>query len=580
MKYILIASLVVISFACKTSSKITKKDVSVEQIKKVQLSDTEKRKFDYFFYEASREKMKGNIEKTVMYLSECLKIDPTSSASMYELANILVNGNEVVKAQGLLERAILIEPNNIWYKLLLAQLYQQNQLGVKAIQLYEDIVETNPNNEEYLYGLAQIYAQNGKFDNAIDAYEKLEKLVGLNEVIIVEKEKIYLELGKNKDALNELERLTKKYPEEARYYGYIADYYLYLKDYQSANSFYYKVLDKDPNNGMVYFSLGNLALTQKDTTSFIDHYTKGLYNKSTPFEVKFQRIIPLLVDGNEFNESNAFIEDFLLILTEVHPFEANSFIYLGNYYKATNKKKKAISAFKDALSIEESNELIWQEYCLLLIDDSQFEELYSTTTNLIVKFDTNAFFYLIGGSAAMQIDKDEEALAMLMEGIQFSESNPPLKSQFFAIIGDVNFELGNSKEAFESYDNSLKLDEFNIVVLNNYSYYLTLENRDLDKAERMSSKCIEMEPGNSTYLDTYAWVLFKRERYFEAKYIIERAIDNGGSDSDVIVEHYGDILFKNGDIDGALVQWIKSLEMGNESKTLPEKIKSKNYIEE
>ena len=76
----------------------------------------------------------------------------------------------------------------------------------------------------------------------------------------------------------------------------------------------------------------------------------------------------------------------------------------------------------------------------------------------------------------------------------------------------------------------------------------------------MISKCVELEPTNSTYLDTYAWVLFKRGRFFEAKYIIERAIDNGGNTSDVIVEHYGDILFKNGDVEGAFstVEFIKN----------------------
>ena len=127
---------------------------------------------------------------------------------------------------------------------------------------------------------------------------------------------------------------------------------------------------------------------------------------------------------------------------------------------------------------------------------------------------------------------------------------------------------------------ALQIDENNVVVLNNFSYYLSLDNSDLERAEKMISKCIELEPGNATYLDTYAWVLFKRGRYFEAKYIIERAIDNGGTESNVIVEHYGDILYKNGNVSEALIQWKKSLDMGNQSEVLLKKIEKNIYVED
>ena len=118
------------------------------------------------------------------------------------------------------------------------------------------------------------------------------------------------------------------------------------------------------------------------------------------------------------------------------------------------------------------------------------------------------------------------------------------------------------------------------MVLNNYSYYLSVLGKDLDKAERMSAKTIEIEPGNATFLDTYAWILFKKGQFLEAKFIIERAIDNMDEPSGVVVEHYGDILFKNGNINGALEQWKKALEIGGHSDLLEQKIERKEYIDE
>ena len=107
-----------------------------------------------------------------------------------------------------------------------------------------------------------------------------------------------------------------------------------------------------------------------------------------------------------------------------------------------------------------------------------------------------------------------------------------------------------------------------------------MERKDLDKAEEMSYKTVKAEPKNSTYLDTYAWILFEKGKYAEAKIYIDDAMKNGGEESDVIVEHCGDIYFMNGEKEEALKFWLKAKEMGCESKTLDKKIERKKYIAE
>nr|WP_321454133.1 tetratricopeptide repeat protein [uncultured Carboxylicivirga sp.] len=579
-KNILLLCAIILFASCSGSKKVVTEGDNSVAIDKVKLDEADQRKFDYFFYEASREKMKGNLQKSAMYLTECLKIDATSSASMYELANILIAGNEPVKAQGLLERAVQIEPSNIWYNLLLADLYQKNKLGVKAISIYENLIAKDNDNEEYLYGLAQIYATNGEFDKAIKTYDKLEKAIGLNEVLILAKEQIYLEQGKNKSALAEIQKLIKNAPDEARYYGYLADYYQYINDFTNAKLAYNTVLQKDPENALAYFSLGNLAKAENDSVKFIEYYSKGLEQKTTPFEVKFQKLLPLLMEGGNTVKEHSYLENFFKILIDTHPFESNAYIYLGNYYKAINKPEKALISYEEALDLQPKNELIWQEYILLLLNNDDYKLVSNKAKIAITNFPENPFFYLIAASGDMQNDNNENALDLLEKGYLYVGDNMAMKAQYLATMGDVYYALKQPDKAFSAFEESLKIDELNIVVLNNYSYYLTLEHKDLDKAEKMSSKCVELEPGNATYLDTYAWVLFKRERYFEAKYIIERALDNGGDKSDVIIEHYGDILFKNGDVDMAVEKWKLSKELGNKSDVLLKKIESKTYLEE
>ena len=136
------------------------------------------------------------------------------------------------------------------------------------------------------------------------------------------------------------------------------------------------------------------------------------------------------------------------------------------------------------------------------------------------------------------------------------------------------------KEIVSNFYSIMGYNPSNIGTLNNYAYYLSVERRDLDKAEEMSYKTVKAEPNNATYLDTYAWILFEKGNYAEARIYIDNAMKSDEEKSDVVVEHCGDIYFMTGDVEGALKYWKKALEMGSESKTLKEKIEKKKYIAE
>ena len=162
-----------------------------------------------------------------------------------------------------------------------------------------------------------------------------------------------------------------------------------------------------------------------------------------------------------------------------------------------------------------------------------------------------------------------------------ADGKKEIVSEFYSILGDMYHTQKQMKEAYAAYDSALVYNPSNIGALNNYAYYLSVERRDLDKAEEMSYKTVKAEPNNATYLDTYAWILFEKGNYAEARIYIDNAMKSeGGDKSDVIVEHCGDIYYMTGDVDGALTYWKKALEMGSESKTLKQKIEKKKYIAE
>ncbi len=564
---------------CK-ATKVASVDTK-EQAQSIILNESDKRKFDYFFYEAQRLKLHGDFQKSKLYYVECLKYDPSSSVCYYELANIEIAFKNYKGAQDLLIKACSIDNTNKYYQTLLGDLYQQNGQIEDAISTYEGLCNEYSDNVEYMYVLSQLYTKNNQFDDAIKTLNSLEKQMGINEMITLEKQDLYLKSGKSNNAIKEIQALIKDNPYEPRYYGFLGDVYMYNKDYDKAKESYSKILEFDPNNGMGYFSLANVDLQKKDTLAFLTNFEKGLQDKDLSLEIKFQRLLPIMM-GNEFNnfKDTTRIYGLFELLPTIHSDDVRSYYYLASFYQQKGLIDKAITNYKLGLANDAGNAAIWQDLLYLELSTQNVDLLYNDTKEVLTIIDEEPLFYLFNGMACMQLEKWEEAKLSLQKGLDLSTNNPKLKGQLYANLGDTFYSLNDHENAFKSYDEALLLDEHNIIVLNNYSYYLSLENKDLDKAEKMISKTIELEPGNSTYLDTYAWVLFKRGRYFEAKYIIERAIDKGGDQSDVIVEHYGDILFKNGDVKGALLQWKKSKELGNSSKLLDKKIESEKYIEE
>ena len=190
------------------------------------------------------------------------------------------------------------------------------------------------------------------------------------------------------------------------------------------------------------------------------------------------------------------------------------------------------------------------------------------------------YYYL--AIAYHQAEQTDSVLSICSRALEHitPDTRKEVISDFYSIMGDIYHTKKQMKEAYAAYDSALVYNPSNIGALNNYAYYLSVEQRDLDKAEEMSYKTVKAEPNNSTYLDTYAWILFEKGNYAEARIYIDNAMKSDGGKSDVIVEHCGDIYFMTGDVEGALGYWKKALEMGSESKTLKQKIEKKKFIAE
>lgn len=585
MKILANLSIVVLFVAvvsCSGSKNITEQQLvnAAVESSKTELPEQKQMEFDYLFSEALKQKMFGNPQNAIQILSSCLEIDPNSSAAMYELASIHAANKDFTSATLLLEKAISINSDNIWYKQMLAQIYQQTKRFDDAARVYDELLKKDPENQQFLYTKAIMLASANKYDEAIKTFKALEQETGINEQISVEIQELYLLNGQVDKAFQEIEKLISHNPSESRYYGLLADLYQSQGDSINALKNYNKILELDPESGFVHFSLANFYLENNQVEKSFEETKKGFSSKNVELQTKLQLYMMLASNREQSKLTDEKELELIQILIDNHPGEYLVYTIQADNFLRNNKLAEAREAMLKALDLEKNDYMIWERLLFIDNDLQDWQGLYEHTTNAIELFPNQPNVYLLKSVACIQLEKYDETIAVIDEGLDFVVDNPALKGQMLMLKGEALYKQNKIDEAFELFDKSVELSPDNYVGLNNYAYYLSLVGRDLDKAERMSGKVIERFPDNSTYLDTYAWVLFKKGNYTLAKFYMEAAIKYGGEDNAVMLEHYGDILFMLNKLEEAKQYWEKAKENGGTSEVLLQKIKEQKYIAE
>lgn len=567
--------------SCSSTKKVAKQDDSKnDNVQATILTEDKKMEFEFMFVEGLKQKIVGNSEKARQYFNGCLEINPNSAATMFEIANIYVQKGDFVGAKLLLEKAVQIDESNKWYKLLLAQIYQREQNLEKASEVYKALIANDPDNIEYYYLNAILLSSGGEYEKAIEAYNQLEKVSGYTPEIAIARQQVYRQAGKNKEAYAELQRLINSNPSIPEYYGIMADMYKDDNNMEKALEYYNLVLEKDPNNGFVHFSLASYYIQNKQADEAFSHAYTGFSNPDIDIDTKIQLYLMLVTAPSDHKLSNEQMDKLTLVISDTHPADSRSFSIRADYLIQSDRKKEARDFIAQAIENSPNNYSLWEQLIMLDNDLEDFSQMVSDAGRTIELFPIQPFPYLLKAVAHIQLEEYQKAIDIIESGVPYVIDNNKMETQFEMNKAEAYYNLGKKKEAFESFEKVLKLDPSNYMAMNNYAYFLAESNENLDRAEILSSQVVKEHPDNPTYVDTHAWVLFKKGEYRLAKFYIETVVKNKTSESDVIVEHYGDILYKMNDVDGAVAAWEKAAEMGNQSTILKKKIADRKYIEE
>ena len=547
------------------------------------------REAEFYFVEAEKYFILEDYAKALVYYQKSSEIDPDNATVHYKIAEVLAqsqNQEDLTKAVAHAEDALRLEKNNKFFYLLAAGLYANLTRFDKAAQVYENMLREVKGTEEYLYELAAIYQYGQKSEEALRVYSKAEEFFGVNEITAFQKQRIYFELKKNDLALQEGEKLLKVFPDEERYVVGLAETVSqagfkekgveYLEEFIKENK-------TAPNACML------LAGLYRDTNQEQKARELLLSVFNDP-EVEFtSKLIVLSTYNGELNQNKSnrqtdsdkenFALELYTRLEKQYPNEPNVFVIGGDLYltlgRSTESKVKYLQAIEGGVTSFE----VWQNLLYLEMQLGEFEEVVKHSEQAMEFFPNQAMVYYFNGIANSRVKKNKEAVRSLEQTKKLAASNPALTAEVNSLLGDAYNAIKDYERSDKAYEEALVFNPNNEVVLNNYSYYLALRKQNLEKAEKMSSQLIKTNADNATYLDTHAWVLYARQKYKEAKKVMEKALATGMATA-THFDHYGDILFKLGDVDGAVNQWEKAKQMmNNNSELLQKKIANRKVYE-
>lgn len=531
-----------------------------------------------WFFAGLREKTIQNFPLAADMFTRVVELDPNNDVALYELSNIYHAQSDIEKAEQYIKTAVALKPQNEWYWLLLADIYRRTNNVPALVPVFDELIKIQPDNEDFYFDKANALLLQNKTSEATKVFDEIEKKFGASEDLDSSRQRILLAEGKPEKAIAELEKQISQKPGDVKAYLMLGELYLDARQTEKAVSALQKARSLEPGNALVRLSLADAYRSMNKTDDAFIELKAAFQDADLHIDQKVRIVLSFFPSFADIR-ARAQADELASILTKVHADDPKAHAVYGDVLFQEQKFTEAKAAYKKALSLNDQVYLIWEQLLRIEVSDGDYQQAISDGETALSIFPNQAGLYLYTGIAYAQLQKHDKAIAYLKNALTLESEDKEVLSQVYSALGDSYNAVKRFKESDQAYDKALEIDPDNTYTLNNYAYYLSLRGENLAKAEQMSRRSNELDPGNASFEDTFAWILFKMKKYSEARVWIEKAISNDKDNSSIQVEHYGDILFHLGEPDQALAQWKKALQAGAKSQLLQKKINEKKYFE-
>ena len=528
--------------------------------------------FNYVYVEAIKQKLTGNGGDALKYLEQCIKINPESDAAYYQMAQIVITNGDLSLGKSYVAKALSFDQDNIWYLMMIAGIYYQEKNLDSAIIYYEKAVKYYPDRENLQLALGNLYSEDKKFGKAKEIFDSFDAKYGINESSTLSSIKSLMSAEKYDEALIKAKLLIKEYPDEILYNGLLAEIYRGKGDNEKALEVYKNLLEKNPDNAQTQLAICDFLLSEKSYDELFELLNTVILNNNVTREDKISLFARLIELPDLINERGDELMLSLIVLEA--NYEGDGIVQLLRPELLIKQEKLADASVRleEIIKANTDNYYAWEKLLLIYLQLGDYNNLMNKGEECATRFNTSFLAKVLYAQGATENAKYQIALEELRKAEILAGDNKDSIVQVLTMKADVYYRMKDYTKAFETFDEAVKSNKDDLTLMNNYAYYIAEQNLKLKEAEEMARKVIEKESKNTTFLDTYAWVLFKRGKLKEAAKIMEGIISSGGKPDAEWYEHYGYILEKQKKCDKAIENWNIALKIDSTKTNLIKEI--------
>ncbi|MDF1575494.1 MAG: tetratricopeptide repeat protein [Bacteroidales bacterium] len=530
------------------------------------------RDYQYVLIEAVKQKNLGNLAEAVKLYNLVIEDRPDCAVAYYESGSIYLVTNQLELARKNLARAFEIDPGNEWYTLAFL-----NVLGaLKEYEAARDIlkkkIKYSLEKTEWEYKLAVTWFSMGREGKARRILEKIEREKGFSEKITLLKASIYESEEKYELAREEIEKVLAIFPEAIQFRVVAAELCLKSGDENAAAQYYMEILEVDSLNIFALTNLTDYYRQKEDFKSSYKYLAKSFQSDQIELNRKTAILSYYLSDEEHIHLYSKELGRVIDVFTETHPDESDIRLLAADFYIQNQEYAKAYSHLKHYLELQKGNYNIYMQTILLANAASMDEELIYMTGKALKMYPDSSDIRFFRGLALYQTAEYQLLINNFQNVSPDHYSSPEYASQAKMLMAEAYYRTDDFVKSDSLFEILIRQDPGNYMVMNNYSYYLAERGEKLEKAREWSAEVVRNNPDNATFLDTYAWVLYKLELYEEAEQYILSALDKGGENDPEINEHAGDIQLKLKSYQIARSYYMKALILGGDREKIEVKI--------
>ncbi len=503
--------------------------------------------------------------KAETVLKDVVREFPDNDAARFYLGLTEFCLENIEAAEEELEAAVKIDSSNFWYRYRLAMVYSAAGKEELTLKMFEDMIRDFPKKYDLYYTMVELYQSQGQQEKALETLTQIETVFGSSDMTAIARFDLLRNMGREDEGYEYLEEFNRKYS-SIQVLSILGDRQLAMYNDSLALSLYNEALDIDSAFAPAILGKAETYRIARDYDNYFDVLYGFVDNDNVPVDNKCGYLSALVrsADRQFFKIFGPQMDSLVNLCTEKYPRDSSVNFLSGIYYYSKGDYPKAKDSFKANTELWPSSISAAASYVEMLMYTKDWQELVSEAEKAAGKFPSEPAFWEYASLGEYNLGNYSKVIDICYKVMEIAPGDSSVRLNSYTTMGDMYYKIGEKKKAYKAYDKALEINPDYLPVLNNYAYFLSVDNRQLKKAYVMSKKTVEADPDNSTYLDTFGWILYLQGKALEAKPFFKNAVMlYGGKDSPVILDHYAEVLFALKEYDLAFLYWNKAKAINN-----------------